>query len=51
MIAESRVHESGKNFYEKLNVSNGRNRLTFRLIIESKQTINPFLTNKIRNDK
>ena len=49
-MAEGRVHESGKFFQQKLNVSNGRNRLTFRLKIESEQTINPFLTNKLPND-
>ena len=50
MMAEGRVHESGKNFLQKLNGNNGRNRITFRSKIESKQIINSFLTNKIGNE-
>ena len=42
--------ESGKIFLQKLNVNNGRNRLTFRSKIESKQIINFFSTNKIGNE-
>ena len=50
MMAEGRVPESGKIFLQKLNVNNGRNRLTFRSKIESKQIINFFSTNKIGNE-
>ena len=49
-MAEGRVHESGKNFLQKLNVNNVRNRLTFRSKIENKQIINSFLTIKIGNE-